>query len=907
MKRSKWFIRLLIFTCLFLWFFPWAPQTEAGQIKLRVTRPNETDLKLEWDGQTTAQFQVERSRYKDLSYPQTLFKTMQNVYQDPDILGTSELFFYSIDEIDCSKPTQSLVRGRVLCQDTLEPVVGCDVKLRVTGCPDKDPVDYTTSTDINGLYEVCIECPGCQVWVLKVEACCGPLQEVEITDCPPAISAPTIYCECTNPGPCPEPDQTLLRGRVICQDTLEPVAGCEVKLEVKCPNEPSTVYTTVTDVNGWYEICVKCPGCQIWTVIAKALCCDAIEDPKIEGCPATYDMPDLKCTNCGQQGPCGIGKTEITGRVVCGPEQKPVANCKLDVSVQCTGGNTPYTAYTDADGYYKICVECPNCTDWTVVVEPMCCSGRAEKSVDGCPPQVEMPLITCDGCPQNVPCDPGHTQVVGRVVCGPDQTPMIQCKVDVVVKCGAESQTYTAYTDANGYYEICVACPTCTEPTWSIVAEPWCCAGRAEKSVDGCPPQVEMPLIGCDICPQGMPCDPGQTEVVGRVVCGPNQTPVADCKVDVATKCNGDTHVYTAYTDADGYYKVCVTCPTCTDWTVVAEPWCCSGRAEKSVQDCPAQVEMPLIGCDGCPQNAPCEPGHTQVVGRVVCGPDQTPMVQCKVNISVQCGGVSQPYTAYTDGEGYYKICVECPQCTDPSWKVVAEPDCCSGRAEKIVDDCPPQVEMPVIGCDACPQSGPCEPGHTQVVGRVVCGLDQTPMADCEVDVIVKCGTETQTYTTFTDGDGYYKICVACPNCQTWSVIAEPSCCSGSAEQNVDGCPQQVEMPLIWCDSCPDNRPCGSEKSEIKGRVVCGPDQKPMAQCKVDVAIQCDGKSDTYTTYTDEEGYYKVCITCWQCTSPTWKVVAEPWCCAGRAEKIEDGCPPQVEMPLIWCDTCPIK
>ncbi|MFC2171344.1 hypothetical protein ACFLU6_01780 [Acidobacteriota bacterium] len=497
--RSPWTI--IVLSCAVLLLFS-AGHVSAQNILLKATKANQDDVDLVWEG-GEGQFpdKLLRSKHKNKSFGQDLATTFDQSFRDPYVLGTYEIYYYSVDDYDCSEPNESLVRGRVLCADTGDPKVGCEVSIRVGGCPEEQPVTYTVSTDSNGLYEVCIICPACDRWDIRVEACCGQVEEMVFEDCPPAIAVPNINCECGNQGPCPDPGQTLLTGKVICQDNGDPMTECEVELEVRgCPNVPSVTYTVVTDENGEYEICVDCPGCDVWIVVMRALCCEAIEDPRIQGCPEEVELPDLECTGCGEDRPCGEDSTKVWGYVLCQDDEQPMAGCEVDIEIRCgTQIMATYTVTTDQNGLYEVCVECPTCDVVTIVATAQCCSAITDPRMTGCPPDFQVDTLNCTGCSQDRPCGAERTEIIGRVICDDTELPIPDCTVDIIVRCNNDTFSYEATTDSNGYYSLCIDCPGCTQ--WTVVVEPRCCGGRAETGVANCPPQTEIPLIRCLNCP----------------------------------------------------------------------------------------------------------------------------------------------------------------------------------------------------------------------------------------------------------------------------------------------------------------------------------------------------------------------------------------------------------------------
>jgi microcompartment protein CcmK/EutM len=596
----------VISLCALALLLPGLRPAQADPVNLKVTKASGSDLMLNWEGQTAPECRVQRTTHGDLSFPQTIIKTGESFYQDPFIVSSPGLFFYNIAEFDCSLPTESLVRGRILCQETGEPVAGCDVAVTVHGCG-QEPVHYSVATDSNGLYEVCVTCPGCEQWTLLVEPCCAQAQDFAIVDCPAAIAVPNILCECQNDGPCDDPNQTQVSGTVVCQDNGEPMAGCNVQLEVWCPNHDAEVYTAQTDANGHYEACVQCPDCEVWTVVAMALCCDAVEDAHVTGCPGEQVMPPLHCTGCGEPGPCGENRTLVTGRVMCADNGEPMADCEVQVEVRCEGDIVAtYTDTTGPNGWYEVCVDCPGtgCPTWTLVAHALCCNVATDAAVHGCPADFEMPVIHCTGCADPPPCGADSTLVTGRVMCADNGEPMAGCEVHVDVRCAGEIvSTYITTTGEEGWYEVCVDCPGAGCSDWTLVAHALCCDVAEDAAVHGCPADFEMPVMHCTGCGEPRPCGEGQTLVTGRVMCADNGEPMAGCEVRVEAYCEDlILGSYNVTTGPDGWYEACVYCPGvgCAAWRLVARALCCDAATDAAVQECPPQFQMPVMHCTGC-------------------------------------------------------------------------------------------------------------------------------------------------------------------------------------------------------------------------------------------------------------------------------------------------------------------
>jgi hypothetical protein len=157
----------------------------------------------------------------------------------------------------------------------------------------------------------------------------------------------------------------------------------------------------VTDAQGHYEACVPCapPACALWNIVVESGCCPGSVMQPVQGCPPEFAMPPIVCGNCGQQ-PCPPGQTKVSGVVLC-DNGTPMPNCPVSIHTEgCGVVNPPIQVGTDAQGHYEACVLCgpPQCALWNIVVESGCCPVTLMQPVQGCPPEIPMPAIVCNGC-----------------------------------------------------------------------------------------------------------------------------------------------------------------------------------------------------------------------------------------------------------------------------------------------------------------------------------------------------------------------------------------------------------------------------------------------------------------------------------------------------------------------------
>jgi hypothetical protein len=306
------------------------------------------------------------------------------------------------------------------------------------------------------------------------------------------------------------------------------------------------------------------------------------------------------------------------------------------------------------------------------------------------------------------------------------------------------------------------------------------------------------------------------------------------------------------------------------------------------------------------PQQAPCPPDSTRLMGCVVC-PNGDYRPGCDVEVRLFDSNTADPFDILhtrTNECGCYAICIPCPPAS-AAWAVEVRALCCGGSFGPVpLQGCPPVFPLPAIVCPDCEPS--CPPGHVRAEGQVVCA-NGVPVPGCEVRLAAGCaGHQHPPVIAMTDGQGFFRACVPCPpDCSDWTLRAVATCCGNFSSVDVQGCPQGVQLAPIVCDPCPLR--CDSGETLVEGGVFChfgGPGRPPIPMpvpdCDVRIrAFDCNGDivlEEIVTT--DPRGHYELCVPC---ACPPSHVEAVALCCGAAQVAPLDGCPLVMRLPNLVC------
>ena len=404
-----------------------------------------------------------------------------------------------------------------------------------------------------------------------------------------------------------------------------------------------------------------------------------------------------------------------------------------------------------------------------------------------------------------------------------------------------------------------------------------------------------------------------QTELYGKVL-DPAGAPAACCDLEIEVDTLNPTGPFFYYvtTDTDGFYELCVDCDHSANvHHITVRALCCGSEVEDEYESCPFSHEMPDLVCVD-----EVETDYAIVRGRVECrDPLGLPegVEGCTVLLQGGCdGGWYEEVTALTDAFGNYEVCFPCPDGCWLPWTLTATSQCCEASDEVTVGDmCPEEIDVPPLVCPGdCPDP-PCEGGETLIKGYVTCTEDgsggETGYPGCNVTVKVwgtdpECEDYLEYYRVETDAGGYYEVCVTCPGCVDWIVEVQANCCQESEDQEVKGCPSEIEMEDIDCGACPLF--CDPGWTLVSGYVFCH-DGTPIEDCTVSFSSTQCWPPPPFQTQTDENGYYAACLPCDGCP-PEFVAWVEAECCMGEGTDAWIDCnAPVNEVPDIICQQCP--
>lgn len=701
----------------------------------------------------------------------------------------------------------------------------------------------------------------------------------------------------------------ILEPPVVPQDG---VACCLVRVVLTGSSGSVSEVRARTHPDGSFDACLPCsPIDDSFQLAVAATCCNGSWTRTFDGCldpltgqPRVIDMGDLACPNMPS-----TGMTALTGLVECraGTLLDPVADCSI--LLRDGPGNRPLdVTRSRADGTWDTCIPCDPPGN-TIVVETQCCGNTQTKTFQDCPEVVATDTVVCNPCPVP-PCPSAlEVEIVGNVHCSVDADgdgvldPMPGCSVllqyQMTTCTGAAPPDEVVTTDGAGNWRTCVRCPAAGDcASWFVVVAPLCCPGLVyTQAVDGCPPSVRVPDLVCPGGPMGcaLSCGTGETVVLGTITCtdpaSGDQVPMYPCTVAITQSCS--TTTIFADTAPDGSYRACVPCP-CADVTVT--PQCCAGSTTRNLF-CGTN-NIVNVSCATCPPFPnPCAP-ETSVSGKVSCIdfatgvygglPGCTILIEC-------AAGTGPALTVTTDASGDYEACYPCGTCS-----VLRVRSCCSGAERLIPNTC--EAVRVDFDCGDCPNPRPC-PGtdSLQASGRVRCDQPGNPtgLAGCVVVLraLDAAGSLLWEAATTTSGTGGYAACLPCGSGRIASVEAIAECCGARSVTPVTGCPPTVVLDDIACSNC---APCPPGMTRVQGRVRCR-GGGPVANCQVGVFIpQCSGPDLLFTTFTDAQGNYRLCVPC-PCPGGVVRVTSV--CCRATRAVQADACGPIQPIPTLFCDT----
>jgi hypothetical protein len=715
------------------------------------------------------------------------------------------------------------VIGRVVQNATPvpQPVPCCDVLVTMTPASGGAGTTGTGRTRGDGTFSVRVDCPiPTEPYVIIAEAlCCGGQSAPQTIDSciDPATGGPRTVdvgdIGCANP---PNTGRTLLEGSVVCRSggLVEPVADCSILIE----RSPMEQYFTRTDSMGNWEACVACGPGTVNAYTVTAQCCDQSRVVDVVDCPERQTVDTFVCDPCPVP-PCpDTTEIEVRGRVLCqGPlPPTPVPGCTVQITTQSGNGDPGEVrlAVTDANGEYTSCVRClagETNPQWLVLTQPQCCfsSTLTTNVVTGCPPQVTLIDDPCAPPPGGTcgppACPTGRAEVTGVVTClDPTGVPRPVADCEVVIqpepcidadgdgRCDPPCEEIRVFTDSNGRYSACVACPDC----FSVTVTAACCGAQQFRDLT-CTTVNVVDLDCRGPCPPDpVPCSPNEFEVFGRVTCAEGMAGslrgVADCTV--TAQCPGAPAV-SAVTDANGFYTLCYPCATCPALTVTAE---CCGATRTITPPTPCTRTRADLDCGACVPPRPCpSPPGVEASGLLRCvqAGIATPIGGCPIVLTARdaAGMPLPPVTTVTNADGLYVECVPC----GPSGlsSIEAQATCCDASTTTPVVDCPETAVLEPLLCSDCT---PCPPGYTRLQGRVRCrGGGVVP--DCGIVIVLEtCAGGVQVYTATTDRQGRYRACVPCA-CPGTVIRVIATCCDGTRTVPVDDCGPITPVPTLFC------------------------------------------------------------------------------------------------------------